>query len=81
MKKTIVKLICFAVLAAVAMSLAACRPEPKVTYDENGVGYGELNKRTNVYSLKFDASGESARITISNEYGFYIILVFHLPSA
>lgn len=68
MKKAIIKLISFAVLAAAVLSLAACRPEPKVTYDENGVGYGESKKWSNVYGLKFDASEESAKITISNEY-------------
>ena len=45
MKKAIIKLICFAVLAAVALSLVEClgrsdeEREKAIRYDENGIGY------------------------------------------
>ena len=45
MKRAIIKLICFAVLAAVALSLVGClgrsdeEREKAIQYDENGIGY------------------------------------------
>ena len=45
MKKVIIKIICFAVLAAVALSLVGClgrsdeEREKAIRYDENGIGY------------------------------------------
>ena len=68
MKKTIgiVLLLC------IVFSVASCRPEPKITYDENGIGFGGGKgvywNTIIVYGLKFDASGESAEITIPEEY-------------
>ena len=68
MKKTIgIVLLLFMIF-----SVTACRPEPKVTYDENGIGFGGGKgvywNTIIVYGLKFDASGESAEITIPEEY-------------
>ena len=65
MKKVIIKLICFAVLAAVALSLVGCLDNDSPTYyDENGIGY----RSKCVIVIPFDASGESAEITIIDEY-------------
>jgi|GEM_PF-1134187 len=66
------KIIGVLLLLCIVFSVVSCRPEPKITYDENGVGYGIANgkyrHRTTVYGLKFDVSGESAEITIPDEY-------------
>lgn len=65
MKKVIIKLICFAVLAAVALSLAGCLDDDSPTYyDENGIGF----RYRSVLVIPFDASGESAEVTIIDEY-------------
>ena len=76
MKKTIgIVLLLFMIF-----SVAACRFEPKVTYDENGVGYGvgygKYRKSIIVYGLKFDVSGESAEITIPDEYNGATVSLF-----
>lgn len=50
MRRTIIKIICFAVLAATVLSLAAClgrsdeEREKAIRYDENGIGYIKVGR-------------------------------------
>ena len=65
MKKVIIKLICFAVLAAVALSLAGCILESEPEYDEYGISY---NKDNEVINIRVDASGADATVTIPDQH-------------
>ena len=67
MKRIIGLLLCLCTVLGVCFALTSCLPKVEVTYDENGIGYAK-NDNSIVLGVKFDASGDSAEVTIPDEY-------------
>ena len=65
MKRIIGLLLCLCTIFSLCLALTSCFPERAVTYDEYGVGYDCYG---DILSIKFDASGESAEVTIPDEH-------------
>ena len=82
MRRTIIKIICFAVLAATVLSLAAClgrsdeEREKAIRYDENGIGYirYDANRKISGYNdfcvvrIPVDISDDHYEIEIPEQY-------------